>query len=666
MASLFTPPFLDVGAGLTTADGALLNFFVVGSGTRKNTFTTAAATTGTEHANPVVADALGVFPAIFLSGDYDWTLQDKNAVQRNSGSVSELAVAGTVNAETVIPLSTVAALQAADLTGFTAVQTLGYTTAGDGGAGLYRADTGDTSTVDDGFLCIVSNDSVRFKLVLDGDINMLQAGVTKDNTESSARQQVVMDYCRGINATPCYPDGLYKIGTTIDISSPGGGVEAYRNLEVKCGHESKFEGTSNAITLFNIEGQKLFKWSGGWFRVADVCFQGAIGPSGQPPDAYAHFSNIIFEATATGSINKCYSSTSPIGSYWTDCDFGTDARSDGIAIAVDMGGNDVGQSNLAKFTRCCFKGMYTGGVNMPDSIYARFGTSFTDCRFETISGYALTIGTNSRDVRLTNCYFEGCGSVSVSPIVMTGGKLTFDGGQIAGSQTNTVAFIDANGASIEIETRGKIEYLATTATTEFVKYSAGISQPQYLKGVSIQGSGTETYKSLLFSTATQAQEQFIEWEVPRLSSTLIDTQISKTLLGNHSHKGFISYETEIVNLAAATTNYDLCNINIPTNSQGLRFSVESYQTVQAAGHTGQFNEWVAYYNSGGATWTFVAVDSATTVAGFTFTPTSVDANNFKIEVQRSTGGASNSPFRALVTIRQAAYLMEGAEIVVTS
>jgi hypothetical protein len=91
MASLFTPPYFDVGAGITPADGALLNFYVVGSGTRKNTFPTAAATAGTEHENPVPADALGVFPAIYLVGDYDWVLDYKTGGQVNTGSVSEFA-----------------------------------------------------------------------------------------------------------------------------------------------------------------------------------------------------------------------------------------------------------------------------------------------------------------------------------------------------------------------------------------------------------------------------------------------------------------------------------------------------------------------------------------------------------------------------------------------
>jgi hypothetical protein len=102
MASLFTPPYFDVGAGITPADGALLNFYVVGSGTRKNTFPTAAATPGTEHENPVEADALGVFPAIYLVGDYDWVLTDKGVIQKNTGSVSEFVTSTELTADLLL------------------------------------------------------------------------------------------------------------------------------------------------------------------------------------------------------------------------------------------------------------------------------------------------------------------------------------------------------------------------------------------------------------------------------------------------------------------------------------------------------------------------------------------------------------------------------------
>ena len=113
MASLFTPPYLDVGSGISPSDGALLYFYVVGSGTPKNVYTTAAATTA--HANPVVADAKGVFDAIYLSGDYDWVLQNKNGVQKNTGSVSEV-ITGDGSLYTTV--SSLAATSGSSLSGF--------------------------------------------------------------------------------------------------------------------------------------------------------------------------------------------------------------------------------------------------------------------------------------------------------------------------------------------------------------------------------------------------------------------------------------------------------------------------------------------------------------------------------------------------------------------
>lgn len=89
MAGLFTPPFFDVGSGISPSDGAKLSFKIVGSDTNKDTYTTAAA--DVEHSNPVIADSVGVFAQIFLLGDYDWILTDKNNVQISEGSVSEFA-----------------------------------------------------------------------------------------------------------------------------------------------------------------------------------------------------------------------------------------------------------------------------------------------------------------------------------------------------------------------------------------------------------------------------------------------------------------------------------------------------------------------------------------------------------------------------------------------
>jgi len=82
MASRFVLPFADVGSGITPSDGALLEFFISGTSTPKDTFTTEVLNIA--NTNPVVADANGVFPDIWLpdGARYKVTLDDKNIVQK--------------------------------------------------------------------------------------------------------------------------------------------------------------------------------------------------------------------------------------------------------------------------------------------------------------------------------------------------------------------------------------------------------------------------------------------------------------------------------------------------------------------------------------------------------------------------------------------------------
>lgn len=79
MTSRFVPPFYDVGSGVKPASGAKLFFFALDGVTPKDTYTTQAATTPND--NPVIADSVGVFPAIYITGDYLVTLKNKNDVQ---------------------------------------------------------------------------------------------------------------------------------------------------------------------------------------------------------------------------------------------------------------------------------------------------------------------------------------------------------------------------------------------------------------------------------------------------------------------------------------------------------------------------------------------------------------------------------------------------------
>ena len=80
MSSRFIMPRQGVnGQNLSPADGAQLFFYNVGLTSNKDTYSDAALTTANE--NPVTADATGLFPEIWLDGNYDSTLKDKNGVQ---------------------------------------------------------------------------------------------------------------------------------------------------------------------------------------------------------------------------------------------------------------------------------------------------------------------------------------------------------------------------------------------------------------------------------------------------------------------------------------------------------------------------------------------------------------------------------------------------------
>jgi len=79
MTSRFIMPFADVGSGIKPPSGAQLFFFESDGVTPKDTYTTKAATA--TNSNPVIADSVGVFPAIYIAGDYLVTLKDKNDTQ---------------------------------------------------------------------------------------------------------------------------------------------------------------------------------------------------------------------------------------------------------------------------------------------------------------------------------------------------------------------------------------------------------------------------------------------------------------------------------------------------------------------------------------------------------------------------------------------------------
>ncbi len=121
------------GQRVVPFDGAKLFFFDTGTSTPKDTFSDAAL--ATPNANPVVADADGRFPDIFLGGGiYKAQLKDKNNVQKWEEDPVEASMTASNG---VSQEDTVATMKAGNYSSGQLVRTSGYTSVTDGGGALY-------------------------------------------------------------------------------------------------------------------------------------------------------------------------------------------------------------------------------------------------------------------------------------------------------------------------------------------------------------------------------------------------------------------------------------------------------------------------------------------------------------------------------------------------
>ncbi|MBL4574447.1 MAG: hypothetical protein JKY86_15440 [Gammaproteobacteria bacterium] len=222
MASRFILPFADVGDGITPSDGALLEFFITGTETLKDTFSDEALTT--PNANPVVADGNGVFADIWMpdGARYKVTLDDKNAVQKFEAdpiiSPDEIAPASLTSKtfDTVALMVASSELNIGDI-----VETSGYTTKGDRGDGRYEVVAAGTGTPDQGsFINLLTHQAKA--LFYKGRINCIQFGAIVSSSTSvasinSTALQNHITYCVNNNVSAYIPDGDYPYDTTLSI-----------------------------------------------------------------------------------------------------------------------------------------------------------------------------------------------------------------------------------------------------------------------------------------------------------------------------------------------------------------------------------------------------------------------------------------------------------------
>jgi len=221
MASRIVLPFADVGDGVSPADGAKLTFAVSGTSTPKDTYSDEALTTA--NANPVVADADGVFGDIWATDGarYKVTLTDKNDVQIWE---ADPVIAGLLNGAVGLVYDTVADMKLANPSAGTRLITLGYYAVGDGGGAAYLT---EASASVDGYGDHTLAGGTIATLQSEGAANAKQYGAKGDGaTDDSTAIQAAVDAGIGV----FFPPGTYEMrGINIDgsdqyINAPTGAV----------------------------------------------------------------------------------------------------------------------------------------------------------------------------------------------------------------------------------------------------------------------------------------------------------------------------------------------------------------------------------------------------------------------------------------------------------
>jgi hypothetical protein len=259
MSSRFVMPFANVGDGITPADGAKLQFYASGTSTPKDTYSDEDLTTA--NANPVIADADGVFGDIWMNdGDrYKVVLYDKNDVQQWE---SDPVIGGLLNGGAGLIYDTVADMKLASPLAGVFARTLGYYAIGDGGQGEYLIAA--TAAVDGYGDHSLANGNIALLQTVDWVINVRQYGANGDGTTDDTDYfDAAIDAANALStigsgagttgATIYIPDGAYPLltGTTSIINTD--------NVQIV--------GSSSSGAVLMGDSGVLFQWGDGVLTV---------------------------------------------------------------------------------------------------------------------------------------------------------------------------------------------------------------------------------------------------------------------------------------------------------------------------------------------------------------------------------------------------------------
>lgn len=370
----------------------------------------------------------------------------------SSGGISSTTWAIVPATPRVIVAATLADLRKVDARKSTTVQTLGYYVIGDQGQGLYRFDSADTTSADNGGTIIVGLANSRWKLVYDDRISVRQFGARGNYTKASNTgsddadilQRAHDNTPRGV--TVFYPLGLYYVtkrvywngGSSVVFQSRAtstdqaycaivGALALDGVVESRIGDSTFSTKVENAVvtrqigsTSDSVRGlicsgvdQQVFVDCASYHHGIPVHVNGQLAP--------------VFERLNTWDTNGAHVKISNcVEPRFLNCRFGRNGGADRLSdcyILIDgAGGISV---DTVDFTSCQFNqsGQLTNSAirvtnyNNPNGIF-----TFTGCHMEGWKTYILNIDAST--ARLQRVKFVGCTGTSDIAAQFMGGNVS--------------------------------------------------------------------------------------------------------------------------------------------------------------------------------------------------------------------------------------------------
>lgn len=489
----------------------------------------------------------------------------------------------------------------------------------------------------------------HFRMIDGTQLNVRDFGAVADGvTDDSAAVQAAFDAAKSATEvgakTVYFPDGTYLI-SNIDLSSPGGGVVGYRNINVYCDQGAYFTAPDNLTDMFDISGQRRMEWVGGQFLKANRVFYA----EGSSSPAYCRFYNQRFKPAAGSDIKFGYSAETSIGNSWIECQFGWDGVANGVETCVDLIANNVGQCNLNRFISCTFINFKDYAYRQRGSAYRKASNTFIGCWFEDSTGVAIDAGSNSFNLSVTECYFENIGSPTAVPIVLNAAAATTIENCFITPQTAAPSFISATGG--ELCFRNNYSFMDAAPLVDFTNVST--AQTLINNRISDYSGTNPAYKAALFTADSDTSENAITWNIPGNSSTTTQDEVFTTNYrdARSIYDGYARFRCDGVALTTDLTWYDAATITIPgSGSMACRIIAEVETQHQGVGVAARLIEvWVS--RSGG-TVTVTSIQNINLGGGLELQVVA-DGTNAKLQARRNGGGVLATSVRPIVQVFQA-------------